>query len=538
MATATIDLLETIQLIPGYDPVATAGDCFFDEDAARLAADFFPDCLKHVKGEKAGQPFELEPWEAGIIANVFGWKRPDGTRRYRTVFIFVPRKNGKTSLTGGATCYMLFVDKEPGAELYSAAADAKQARLVWDQVVGMIRQEPEMVRRCRIYKGYKSIELRDLRAVYRVISHDAGTKYGFNTQFATVDELHAQPNRDLVDALETSIGSRREPLLWYITTSDWDRESICNEKLKYAEKVRDGGIEDPSFLPAIWAADRDCDWQDPDVWRAANPNLGVSLSLDYLERECQRAVEVPAYENTFKRLHLNIKTGQSTRIIPMAEWDACAGAVDPEALKGQRCYAGLDLSSTMDTTALALLFPDAGNAVLPFFWVPGDNARERERRDRVPYITWARQGYVELTPGNVVDYAYIRRRLNELSKDYDIQETAYDPWNATQLALQLQDEDGFRMVEYRQGWKTMNEPMKYTLALIRKGDMRHGGHPVLREQAKNLAAKIDASENMRPDKKGSSERIDGMVAVFMAIGLTIKQTKTTSVYDERGILTV
>ncbi len=356
-----------------------------------------------------------------------------------------------------------------------------------------------------------------------------------------IDELHAQPNRELVDVLTTSTAARRQPLIVYITTADFDRDSICNEKYDYACKVRDGVIDDPAFLPVIYEASSDADWTDPQVWAAANPNLGVSVSQEYLERECQRAQETPTYENTFKRLHLNMKTQQDVRWLSLEQWDACGGVeIDPNALEGKECFAGLDLSTTTDVSALVLLFKedDGEVALLPRFWVPADNARKRERRDRVPYQTWARQGFIEMTEGNVVDYDVIRRRINELGERFKIREIAIDRWNATQLAVQLQG-DGFEVVTFGQGFRDMSGPTKELEKLVISGKLRHGRHPVLRWMASNVSVETDAAGNLKPSKKKSTERIDGIVASIMALGRAMLQPqRRRSFYETHDLLVI
>ncbi len=531
--------LRIIQQIPGYDPVATAAPGeWFDPKAAQLALDFFPECLTHIKGALAGQPFELEPWQAAPIANMFGWKRADGTRRYRTVLILIARKNGKTTTAAGIVNYVLFCDNEPGAEIYSAAADREQAHLVFEPAAGMVRNDDMLRARAIIYT--KSIVLKDYSAAYRTISADAHTKHGYNTHCAVIDELHAQPNRDLVDVLTTSTGSRRQPLIIYITTSDFDRESICNETCDYAAKVRDGIIPDSSFLPVIYEASLDDDWTKRKTWAKANPNLGVSVSTEYIKAQCQKAQEIPAYENTFKRLHLNIRTEQAVRWLPLEKgWDRCADPVDPEALKGEPCFAGLDMASTTDVAALVLYFPSAGHAVLPFFWIPEEGAHARERRDRVPYVTWAREGHINLTEGNVIDYDRIRARINELGEIYHIREIAIDRWNSTQLQTQLAG-DGFEIVPFGQGFASMSSPSKELEKLILSNSLRHGGNPVLRWMASNVAVETDAAANIKPSKKRSTEKIDGIVALVMAIGRAqVDQgDDSASVYAERGLLHV
>lgn len=525
-------------LIPGYDPVATAGDGeWFDEVAAQFAIDFFPECLQLIEGEKADQPFVLEPWQQAVNACLMGWKREDGTRRYREAMIYVPRKNGKTPWMAGLVNLVMFTDHEPGAQLYSAAADRDQAALIFRHASGMVAREPELSSRARIYRSFKSIEYPAEGTIYKALSSDADTKHGLGAHLVIVDELHAHPNAELVDVLLTSTAARRQPLVVYITTADYARESICNTKHDYASKVRDGVVKDSSFLPVIFEATLDDDWTDPAVWAKANPNLGVSVKREYLERECLKAQQEPTYENTFKRLHLNIKTQQDIRWIPLEKWHACAGPVDEARLLGRTCYGGLDLSSKLDITAWVLVFPPTDDdpkwRVLPRFYIPSANALERERRDRVPYMTWAAQGFVTLTEGNVVDYAYIEHQVALDAKRFDLREIAYDPWNASSTATRLTDA-GATMVEFGQGYRSMAEPTKEFERLIVAGDLAHGGHPVLTWMASHVSVELDPAGNPKPSKKKSTERIDGIVATVMAIGRATVQPNTSSVYETRG----
>lgn len=520
--------------IPGYDPIATAGNCVFDEKAAKLALDFFPECLRHVKGSEAGKQFELRPWEKGIIANLFGWKRPDGTRRFREAFIYVARKNGKTCLAAGLVLLALFCDAEPGAEIYSAAADRDQASLVFDQARGMVMQEPELRSRATVYT--KAIVLNDLSGSYKAISADAHTKHGYNVHFAVIDELHAQPNANLVDVLVTATGSRRQPLIVFITTADYQRDSICNTKYAQACRVRDGAIKDESFLPVIFEATPEDDWTKPETWRKANPNMGISVSFDYLARECKHAQETPTYENTFKRLHLNLRTEQDVRWLPFERWQECACKPDYEELRGQPCFAGIDLASTRDLTALVLYFPNT-HFVLPFFWVPGENAELRERRDKVPYQTWARAGHITLTEGNVFDFGIVREKLRELATIYDIKELAFDRWGATQLMLEMQS-DGLNVELCGQGFASMSAPSKEVERLVIGGTLRHPDNAVLNWCASNVAVEMDAAGNIKPSKKKSTERIDGMVALVMAVWSASRNAigPCGSVYESRGLV--
>jgi len=491
----------------------------FDELAATRAENFFRKLLTHVKGEWAGQEFQLSPWQAErVIRPMFGWKRADGSRRYRTCYVEIPRKNGKSTISSGVALYLLFSDGEPGAEIYSAAADRLQAAIVFDAAKSMVEASPKLRSKCKIYK--REIVVEKTGSVYRVLSADAATKHGLNAHGIIFDELHAQANRELWDVLATSTGARRQPMTLAITTAGYDRHSICYEVHDYARKVADGVVTDDTFLPVVYAASAEDDWTLPATWKKANPSLGATIKLDYLDGECKRAREVPGYENTFKRLHLNIWTEQATRWLPMEAWDECGGVVDATTLAGRSCYAGFDLSTTTDLTALVLLFPPESEGekfkVLPHFWIPGESLEKRVRRDHVPYDVWARDGLVEVTDGNVTDYDTIRHRIRELAETYRIQEIAYDRWNSSQIVTQLQ-EDGANMVPIGQGWQSMSAPSRELEKLVLGREFEHGGNPVLRWMAANVAIKTDPAGNIKPDKERSTERIDGIVALVMAI---------------------
>jgi phage terminase large subunit-like protein len=525
--------LDLFALLPGYDPVATAEDCWFDVERAEFVIEFIETCCHHVKGELAGKTLLLEDWQKAFIGCLFGWKRPDGKRRYKEALLYIARKNGKTALAAAIVCAVLFLDSEPGAECYSAAAEREQARLCFEVVQSMIRQEPEMAQRAQLYKFSVVVG----ESSYKAISAEAGSKHGFNTHLLVNDELHAQKTPELTEVLMTSMGSRSQPLAVHLTTADYNRpESICNQKHEYAGKVRDGVIDDKSFLPVIYEAALESEWTNPEVWRLANPNMGVSVSQEYLERECKRAKESPAYENTFKRLHLNIITESDVRWLQMDKWDDCGRRKWQEVAeqaKGRKCCAGLDLSTSIDLTALVMVFfPDDDDLrlVVPIFWVPQERALAREHKDRVPYTTWIRQGAMRSTPGEVVDYEVIRRDINELRDQYNIRQIAYDPWNATQIATQLTG-DGMELVEFRQGYASMNPAAKELEKLIIAGEIEHGGHPVLRWNAANCSVEQDPAGNIKPSKKKSTERIDGIVATVMGLGVGMAWVDAPNFYE-------
>ena len=515
---------------------------YFDERAATVAERFFDRMLVHIEGPMAGRPFVLEPWQRSIVREVFGRKRPDGLRQYRKVFLAIPRGNGKSTFAAGLALHMLLLDGERSAKVYSAAADKPQAAIVFETAEKMAMASPTLSKYVKPYRN-KTMEYPSAGSKYIVLSSDAYTKHGLNPSGIVFDELHAQPNRELFDVLQTAMGKRAQPLMIMITTAGFDQNSICYEEWDYAKRVADGVIDDPTYYARIWAADPDDDWTSPAIWRKANPNYGVSVKEEFLKQECARALASPAYQNTFRRLYLNQWTQQENRWIDMAAWDACGGAL-PE-LAGRACYAGLDLASTTDIAALVLAFPAGGERgsegegepiyLLPFFWIPEENMIERERRDRVPYSTWVRQGLVEATPGNVIDYAYIRQRLNELADRYEIREVAYDPWNATQLSVELQG-DGLNMVEMRQGFASLSGPSKELLRLVLSKGVAHGGNAVLRWMADNVSARQDPAGNVKPDKSKSSGRIDGIVAAVMAIGrANVGTAPAVSVYESRDV---
>ena len=524
-------LAKIIKKIPGYNPCRDGRGFVFHSEVAQKAIDFFSHRLVHVKGQWADKNIFLEDWQKAIVANLFGWKNKKGIRRYREAFIYVPRKNGKSTLISGLANFVLFCDGERGAEIYSAAADRDQASLVFEIAKGMILRDELLSKAAKIYT--KAIIYEEEGSSYRAISADANTKHGFNTHLALIDELHAQPNRELVDVLITSTGARQQPMIIHITTADYYRESICNEKYDYARKVRDGIIKDESFLPVIYEADKDDDWTKPKTWAKANPNLGVSISKEYLDRECKRAQESSAYENTFKRLHLNIITEQATRWIQMNKWDNMP-TFDAVMLRGDICYGGLDIASTTDIAAFVLVFyGDKCYKLLSFFWVPEENAHTREKKDRVPYLTWARDGHIKMTEGNIIDQDVIRHDINEMKEIYNIKEIAIDRWNSAQLSTQLMG-DGFEVIGFGQGFASMTAPTKEMDAAITGKKILHNNHPVLRWMASNAAIETDAAGNMKPSKKKSSEKIDGIVAAIMALGrLIIRQEgEEDSVYDD------
>ena len=482
--------------------------------------------LTHTKGEFAGQPFNLRPWQEHEIVRPLFQTLPSGRRRYRTCLLMMPRKGGKSELAAAFAIDGLLFDNEQGAEVYSAAADKDQASLVFNVAAQMVRNDPrldsEQGGRLKIIDSQKRIVDYRTGSFYRAISAEAYSKHGFNASRVIYDELHAAPNRELWDVLTTSMGARTQPLTIAISTAGYDRHSILWELYQHAVRVKENPELDPTFLPIIYEAPQDADWTNEEVWKACNPALGDFRSIEDMRIACRRAQEIPAQENVFKRLFLNMWTEQSERWIDMDAWDGGAGSVDwktlRERMKGKKSVAGLDLSSRTDLTALVLLFDgdDGQQIAVPFFWVPEEGAKKRSRTDRVPYDQWIKDGAITTTPGPVIDQGFIRNDLLRLAKDYGIREIAFDPWNATKLTVELAG-DGLNIVELRQGFPSLSGPTKDLGAMVSSRMLRHGGHPVLRWMASNMVIRQDPNGNIAPDKSKVTERIDGIVALIMAV---------------------
>lgn len=513
----------------------------FSEQLASDALEFIQRWCRHPKGRWAGQPLELQPWQVWFVGTIFGWVDPETRwRQYRTAFLFVPRKNGKSTLAAAIGLYLLMADGEMGAEVYSAAADTQQAQIVHRVAELMARKEPRL--ESRLTFRQRNILYEETASIYRVLSADAHTKHGFDSSGVIFDELHTQPDRNLWDVLDTSTVSRAQPLVLAITTAGvYDEHSIVWEVYDYAKSVAAGEFDDPSFLPLIFEAEPEDDWTDPETWAKANPNYGVSVPHAYLKRKCDYAKRVPASENTFKRLHLNLWTEQSVRWLSTDVWKSeCLGVVSRKGLEGQTCFVALDLSSTKDITTVQLIFPreedDEPWPGFGIYWVPKETIRERAEEDRVPYDVWARQGLIETTPGNVTDYAFIRKTIHDLADKYQIAGVGIDPWNATQLAVELEN-DGLPVVMMRQGYASMTGPSKeFERRIVSGGFIHPEEDAVMTWMIGNVAAKTDPAGNIKPDKSKSGDKIDGVVAKIMATGLAMTtEPPKRSIYESEEL---
>ncbi|MHC1762485.1 MAG: terminase large subunit [Negativicutes bacterium] len=510
-----------------------------DEKKAQHAANFI-NCLKHTKGQWRGVPFDLLPWQDKIIRDIFGTVKENGYRQYNTAYIEVPKKNGKSELAAAVAILMTCGDGEWGAEVYGCASDRQQASIVFDVAVDMVDQCPALRKRIKPVMSVKRLVYKPTNSFYQVLSAEAYTKHGLNVHAVVFDELHAQPNRELYDVMTKGSGdARRQPLFFLITTAGTDRNSICYEVHQKAVDLLENRKIDPTFYPVIYGIEDDADWGLEANWYRANPSLGHTIDIEKVRSAHQSAKENPAEENLFRQLRLNQWVKQSVRWMPMEKWDACDAPMDMDALNGRACYGGLDLSSTTDITAFVLVFPprtdDEKYAVLPFFWIPEDSLKLRVRRDHVPYDVWQQQGYIKTTDGNVVHYGFIEAFIEELHTRYQIKEIAFDRWGAVQMVQNLEGM-GFTVVPFGQGYKDMSPPSKELMKLTLEKKLAHGGNPVLRWMMDNIFVRTDPAGNIKPDKEKSTERIDGAVALVMALDRAIRNENKSSVYDERGIL--
>ena len=513
----------------------------YDKAAADYAVGFI-ECLCHTKGTWAGKPFELIDWQERIIRDLFGILKPNGYRQFNTAYVELPKKQGKSELAAAVALLLCCGDGEERAEVYGCAADRQQASIVFEVAADMVRMCPALGKRVKILASQKRMVYLPTNSFYQVLSAEAYSKHGFNIHGVVFDELHTQPNRKLFDVMTKGSGdARMQPLYFLITTAGTDTQSICYETHQKAKDILEGRKIDQTFYPVIYGAKEDADWTDPEVWKRSNPSLGITVGIDKVQAACDSARQNPAEENSFRQLRLNQWVKQSVRWMPMDKWDACAIPVDADGLEGRVCYGGLDLSSTTDVTAFVLVFPpteeDESFAVLPYFWIPEENLELRVRRDHVPYDIWQKQGFLMTTEGNVVHYGFIEKFIEELGEKYNIREIAFDRWGAVQMVQNLEGM-GFTVVPFGQGFKDMSPPTKELMKLTLEKKIAHGGHPVLRWMADNIFIRTDPTGNIKADKEKSTEKIDGVIALIMALDRAIRCGNDTSasVYDERGIL--
>ena len=512
----------------------------YDKKKADRAVTFIEN-LCHTKGKWAGTPFWLLPWQEQLIRDIFGIVKPDGNRQFRTAFVEICKKVGKSELAAAVALYLLYADNEPSAEVYGAAADRQQASIVFDVAKQMVEMSPALMKRSKLMGATKRIVNYSNAGYYQVLSAEVGGKHGFSVSGLVFDEIHTQPNRQLYDVLtKGSSDARQNPLHFIITTAGNDRHSIAYELHTKAVDILEGRRVDPTFYPVVYGLKDDDDWEDEANWYKVNPSLGYTVDIERLRDAYREAKQNPADEVTFKWLRCNMWVSSTVAWIPDAIYMRGNEEIDAALLERRDCYAGLDLSSTGDITALVLIFPPRDEnekyVLLPYFWIPEETIPRRVKANSVPYDIWEKQGYIMSTEGNVIHYDFIEKFIMDLSEKYHILEIAVDRWNATQMIQNLEGE-GFTIVPFGQGFSSMSAPTKEFYRLLMEGRIIHGGNPVLRWMAGNVVIDTDPAGNIKVTKAKSKEKIDGIVAAIMALDRCIRQEgQSGSVYDERGLL--
>ncbi|WP_210408499.1 terminase large subunit [Caulobacter sp. FWC26] len=481
----------------------------------------FLETLPITSGSLAGQRFSVRHWQREFLEAVYS-ETEDGARQVRTAVLSMARKNGKSGLAAGlALCHLAGPEAEPRGQVYSAANDRPQAAILYNEMTAIIAQVPWLAARLSVRRHSKEIEDMETGSIYCALSADVAGKHGLSPSFVVYDELGQATSRDLFDALDTAMGARAEPLMLVISTQAASDLAPMSELIDYGQRVLDGDLEDASFHLTLFATPETMDPWSEEAWRASNPALGDFRSLEDVQRQAAQARRIPSKEAAFRNLILNQRVAAETRFLPVSEWRACAGRIDYEALEGRACWAALDLAATRDLTALVLVFPDeaGGIDVLPTFWLPSANLADRAEQDRVPYVLWRDQDLLQTTPGAATDPRFIAAAFAEIRSRYRVQALAYDRWRIEQFKLALIDEgvDDVPLIPHGQGFRDMGPAVDAFELAVAERRLRHGGHPVLTWCVSNAVAIRDPAGNAKLDKSRSTGRIDGAVALAMAL---------------------
>lgn len=486
-----------------------------------------------------GKPFKLEPFQKFIVGSVFGWYRATGTRRFRMAYVETAKGSGKTPLAAGIGLSGLVVDDEPAPEIYSAAVTRDQAKICFRDAEMMTQASPLLSD--RLDTRVASILAQSTNGVMRPVSSEHRGLDGLRPYIALIDEIHEHPDAMVVDKIRAGTKRRLDALIFEITNSGYNRNSVCWQHHEYSLKLLDQAMEDDSWFAYVAAVDEGDDpMTDPSCWVKANPGLGTILPVQYVEEQVREAKGMPSKENIVRRLNFCQWTEQATRWLPMEMWRNCDSTRKIEDYRGQTCYAGLDLATVRDIAAFELAFPadDTGTiATFGYYFVPEEKILERAKKDRVPYDQWAREGWLISTPGNVIDYGFIRSKIQEIADRVIVKEIGYDRWNASQIVTDLQG-DGFTMVPIGQGFASMSSPAKELEKLVVSSTFAFDGNPVTTWMASNVTVKQDPAGNIKPDKERSGDRIDGIVAICMALSRLMVNTHEdlSSHFAEEGVM--
>jgi phage terminase large subunit-like protein len=504
--------------------------------------------LRHTKGALAGRPLNPDPWQiAYILAPVFGWVHFDAdhgvyVRIITELFVELPRKNGKSTIAGGIGIYMTTADGEQGAQVIAAATRKEQAEFVFGPIKQLAEKSPMLRQHTKAYKA-KIVHPRT-GSYFQPVANVGDAQHGADLHSAIVDELHLHKDNELIEAIETGTGSRRQPLVVFITTADNSRkETPYDRKHTMIEQLARRVLKNSSIYGVIWGAEETDDPFSEETQRKANPGFGVSPTRAFLKRAALKAMQSPADLASYLRLHLNIRTKQQTKYINLDAWDRNASLVDESRLAGRACFGGLDLSATSDLTALCWAFPDVergGFDLLFRIWIPEDNVKNLDKRTAGAASRWVKAGILTETPGSVTDYDYVKATILGDSGTFDVQEIAYDRWNATQLVNDLLAE-GAPMVTMGQGFASMSAPTKELQRLVLKGTeekplVRHGGNPAVRWTVDNFAVAMDPAGNVKPNKAAAGDKIDPVAALIMALGRATDNAPKQSAYENHGLM--
>lgn len=513
---------------------------YFDKAKADKALNFFMFC-KFAEGEFAGQPFVLQPFQKFIVGSLFGWYGPDRYRRFRKAYIEIGKGNGKSPMAAAIGLYGLLADGEEGGEIYSAAVTRDQASISFNDAKKMIQASPALSK--RVLVNVHNLAVESTNSYFRPLSSEARSLDGKRVFMAIIDELHEHPTPIVVEKMQAGTKGRRQPLIFEITNSGYDRNSVCWHHHEYSEKVLNGTIEDDGWFAYVCCLDEKDDWKDEKVWIKANPNIDISVTRKYLREQVKEAIGMPTKENIVKRLNFCIWTQQSNRWIDLTAWDEnYSHDIDENMLIGRRCYGGLDLSSVSDLTAWVMVFPDEDDPdkidVLARFWCPEDRLYDPRNRYQLQYQAWHKQGYIQVTPGNALDYGFIKAQILEDAQKFQVIDINIDRlFQAHQLAMELIDE-GLNVIGLGMGYLSMAAPMKDFERRLLAKNINHGGNPVLRWMADNVAVSQDPAGNLKPNKAESQGKIDGIVALLMALDRASRNINSGSVYEERGLLVI